>query len=128
MPVGRRYIGRAASADGFWTLEPVAIRLFCYYIKWPMKTTYARIKRDLTLQTRALDFDDAPEVFAGPVLEIEDNRRDYGEVRVQSIGHLQGRMVMVVWTLRGDARHIISMRHCNERERKNYGRHFQAIR
>ena len=27
---------------------------------------------------------------------------------------------MVVWTPRGDARHIISMRKCNAREREKY--------
>jgi uncharacterized protein len=30
------------------------------------------------------------------------------------------RMVMVVWTPRGNARHVISMRYCNARERKIY--------
>ncbi|MEP9375803.1 BrnT family toxin [Aquabacter sp. CN5-332] len=29
---------------------------------------------------------------------------------------LAGRVVMVVWTPRDAARHIISMRHCHERE------------
>ncbi|MFZ0604911.1 MAG: BrnT family toxin [Roseiarcus sp.] len=28
---------------------------------------------------------------------------------------------MVVWTPRGDARHIISMRKCNAREQTKYG-------
>jgi uncharacterized protein (DUF4415 family) len=30
-----------------------------------------------------------------------------------TVGHLDGRMVMVVWTQRGSARRIISMRECN---------------
>ena len=57
----------------------------------------------------------------GPVLELADSRQDYGEPRIQTIGYLAGRMVMVVWTPRGNARHIMSMRYCNDRERKTYG-------
>jgi uncharacterized DUF497 family protein len=86
-----------------------------------MKITFDPVKRAVTLQDRSLDFADAPLVFAGPVLEIEDGRRDYGETRIRTIGYLGVRMVMVVWTPRNKARHIISMRHCNDRERKTYG-------
>jgi uncharacterized DUF497 family protein len=32
---------------------------------------------------------------------------------------------MVVWTLREGARHIISMRKCNEREQKAYWEQFE---
>jgi uncharacterized protein len=45
-----------------------------------------------------------------------DDRKDYGEVRHQTYGFLGNRVVMVVWTDRAQARHIISMRHCHERE------------
>jgi uncharacterized DUF497 family protein len=31
-------------------------------------------------------------------------------------GRLDGRVVAMVWTQRGDARHIISMRHCHAKE------------
>ena len=87
-----------------------------------MKITYDPQKRADTLSSRALDFEDASEVFAGDVYEAEDNRRGYGEIRWLTVGFLNGRLVMVVWTPRGDARHIISMRKCNERERKKYFR------
>ena len=61
-----------------------------------MKITFDPVKRAATLQHRSLDFADASLVFAGPVLEIADNRQDYGEPRIQTIGYLAGRMVMVV--------------------------------
>jgi uncharacterized DUF497 family protein len=32
-------------------------------------------------------------------------------------------MVVVVWTQRGEARHIISMRKANEREQAKYGQY-----
>ena len=46
----------------------------------------------------------------------EDARFDYGEPRFTTVGVLDGRMVIVVWTPRGEVRRIISMRKANERE------------
>lgn len=86
-----------------------------------MRITYHEGKRALTLADRGIDFADAAKVFADRELTQIDRRRDYGEERYQTIGYLDGAMVMVVWTLRGDARHIISMRKCNDRERGRYG-------
>ena len=90
-----------------------------------MKITFDPAKRAATLQLRSLDFADASLVFAGLTMDVADRRQDYGEPRVQTIGYLAGRMVMVVWTPRGDARRIMSMRYCNDRERKIYGPHLQ---
>jgi uncharacterized DUF497 family protein len=77
-------------------------------------------KRAITLAQRGLDFADAAEVFAGPVFEQDDLRTDYGECRVITIGLLRTRMVVLVWTPRGAARHIISMRKANDREQQRY--------
>ena len=35
---------------------------------------------------RGFGFDYAAKIFIGPTLEAQDNRRDYGEIRVQAIG------------------------------------------
>ena len=77
-------------------------------------------KRDWTLAARGLDFADAEEVFAGPVVENPDDRADYGEDRFIAVGLLRGRMVVVIWTPRGDDRHVISMRKANDREQRRY--------
>jgi uncharacterized DUF497 family protein len=71
-----------------------------------------------------LDFADAPIVFAGVTLTVEDQRQNYGEVRFQTVGFLAERMVMIVWTPRDRERHIISMRKCNDREKKIYQEQF----
>ena len=63
----------------------------------------------------------AEEVFAGPALTVEDDRHDYGEDRFLTIGLLDGAMVVLVWTPRGGADRIISLRKANERERAQYG-------
>jgi uncharacterized DUF497 family protein len=81
---------------------------------------YDPAKREWTLLRRGLDFEEAQAVFAGPHFDFEDERTDYGERRVCTIGFLRRRMVMVVWTPRGRTRHIISMRKCNAREQKKY--------
>lgn len=66
----------------------------------------------------------AAEVSAGPTLTVEDDRQEYGESRFITIGFLDGAMVVLVWTSRGDASRIISMRKANERERRLYGPRF----
>lgn len=73
-------------------------------------------KRDTTLTERGLDFARAAEVFAGPTVTREDTRAAYGETRFITAGALDGRLVILVWTPRGAARRIISMRKANERE------------
>jgi uncharacterized DUF497 family protein len=45
-------------------------------------------------------------------------RQGYGEVRIITAGYLRGRFVVMVWTERGEKRHIISTRHGHEREEK----------
>jgi len=82
-----------------------------------VKISYDPGKRAITLAERGLDFNDAPKVFAGPTLRLPDERQDYGEVRYQTYGLLDDRLIMLVWTERGDTRHIISMRKCNAREK-----------
>jgi uncharacterized DUF497 family protein len=63
-----------------------------------------------------LDFAKAGDVFSGVEITIPDTRIDYGENRFITFGFLDARMVAVVWTHRGDARRVISMRYANERE------------
>jgi hypothetical protein len=93
-----------------------------------MRITLDSARRDWTLRKRGIDFADAVEVFAGPVYEKPDNRRDYGETRIVTAGFLRGRMVVVVWTQRGDARRIISMRKANDREKARFGKQFEEDR
>jgi uncharacterized protein len=81
-----------------------------------MRITFEAGKRAWTLKERGLDFADAAEVFAGLHTVLADERFEYGEHRFITAGHLRGRLVVIVWTPRGDARHVISMRYCHEKE------------
>jgi uncharacterized DUF497 family protein len=85
-----------------------------------MEITFDPAKRDLTFDERGLAFEDAAIIFEGRTLDMVDDRFDYLEERVITVGELAGRMVIVVWTQRGAARHIISMRKANEREQKRF--------
>jgi uncharacterized DUF497 family protein len=81
-----------------------------------MRITFDPAKRDKALAERGLDFADAGTVFQGVTLEVEDIRKDYGEVRVICYGMLAGRMVVIGYTPRGADRHVFSMRKANDRE------------
>lgn len=66
----------------------------------------------------------AEEVFAGETLTVEDDRQDYGKKRFITIGFLDKRMVILVWTPRDGTYRIVSMRKANEREQAIYGSRF----
>ncbi len=84
--------------------------------------SYDPEKRERTMQERGLDLARAIELFAGHHYSAEDLRKDYDEQRWISVGLLDDRMVVVVWTSRGTSeRRIISMRKANEREKARYG-------
>jgi uncharacterized protein len=87
-----------------------------------MKITFDPDKRESTLEHRGLDMAQADEVFAGPTITVDDDRKDYGEKRLITIGYLLRRMVVLVWTRRGVTRRIISMRKANEREQASYSK------
>jgi hypothetical protein len=91
------------------------------------RITFDPEKREWTLANRKIDFVDAEEVFAGETFDYPDERRDYGERRIITVGHFRGRMVVVVWTPRGDARHVMSMRKANEREKAKFAHRFGGV-
>jgi uncharacterized DUF497 family protein len=82
-----------------------------------VRITFDPAKRALTLDKRGLDFALAGLVFDARHMTRPNDRQDYGEDRFISIGHLGGDVVVLVWTPRGEARRIISMRKANGREK-----------
>lgn len=88
-----------------------------------MKVEFDPPKREKTLVERDLDFARADEVFKGRHFTAEDVRQDYHERRYITVGTLDECTVVLVWTPRGEARRIISMRKANEREKTRYARH-----
>jgi uncharacterized protein len=85
-----------------------------------MRIEFDVAKRDRTLHDRGLDMARADEIFVGATLTVADDRHNYGEDRFITVGFLDARMVVAVWTARRGARRIISLRKANEREQALY--------
>lgn len=77
-------------------------------------------KREKTLLDRGLDFADSCNVFQGLHFTALDDRFDYGEDRFITVGTIDDRVVVLVWTPRNEACRIISMRYANDREINRY--------
>ena len=88
-----------------------------------MQIEFNSQKREKTLAERGLDFARAAEVFAGLHFTGPDERTDYAEDRFITVGMLDARLVVLVWTPRGKVRRIISMRKANDREKTYYARY-----
>lgn len=82
-------------------------------------------KREKTLLELGLDFADSGKVFEGLHFNARDDRFEYGEERFITVGLLDDRTVVIVWTPRQDARRIISMRYANDREISRYKKHLR---
>jgi len=52
------------------------------------------------------------------LLQKQDDRKDYGEIRIQAIGQVDDNILFIVYTDRSSGRHIISARLANRKERK----------
>jgi uncharacterized DUF497 family protein len=89
-----------------------------------VKILYDPQKRDKTLAERGLDFEDAEVVFQGVTVEVQDERKEYGEVRIICFGLLKGRIVVIGYTPRGADRHVFSMRKANDREQTRLAPYF----
>lgn len=85
-----------------------------------MEIEFDPAKRDWTLRERRLDMAKAAPIFDGFHMSREDDREDYGEIRVVAIGRMGRKIVVCVWTERADRRRIISLREAEPDEREIY--------
>ena len=85
-----------------------------------MQAEWDEEKCRANLEKHGLSFDDAWQVLAGDTITIPDERYDYGEDRLITLGRLAGRVVVVVHVSRGENTRIISMRKANAREQEIY--------
>lgn len=85
-----------------------------------MKYEWDEAKNLVNIEKHGIDFDDAHELFEGDKLVIPDDRQDYGEKRMIAVGRINGRLVVGVYTQRGDTTRIISVRKANDREKERF--------
>jgi uncharacterized DUF497 family protein len=79
-------------------------------------------KREANLLKHKIDFSIALTIFADDCrMEKLDNRQDYGEERIQTIGKTdKGDLLFLTYTMREGACRIISARPANNKEKKLY--------
>ena len=67
-----------------------------------------------------IDFEDAKNIFLDPNRLEREDKRDYGETRIQLIGMVNQVVLFVVYTKRNGRCRIISARRANQNERRQY--------
>lgn len=80
----------------------------------PAKNARNVAEREIDLVHGAATFD-----FSTAIIAVDD-RHDYGEVREVAVGFIGPRLHVLVFTMRGEACHVISLRKANKREVKAY--------
>jgi uncharacterized DUF497 family protein len=89
-----------------------------------MRFTWSERKRAINIKEHGLDFIEAQRVFEGATYTFEDDRFDYGEQRLHTLGLLAGVPVSIVHTETADEIRVISFRKATKREARLY---FQEI-
>ena len=85
-----------------------------------MKCEWDEAKNRKNAAKHGLCFEDAELVLSGPCVAFEDDRFDYGEERLITLGFLSGRLVVIAHSPRDEGTRIISMRKGNRREQEIY--------
>lgn len=85
-----------------------------------MKCESDEAKNRKNMAKHGLSFEDAEGVLSGPCVTFQDDRFDYGEERLITLGLLAGRLVVVAHSPRDEGVRIISMRKGNRREEEIY--------
>lgn len=65
---------------------------------------------------RGISFEDAENFEFETAVVATDDRQDYGEIRELAVGFVGHRIHVLVFTMRGEACHVISLRKANKRE------------
>jgi|ERR1700732_4906446 uncharacterized DUF497 family protein len=75
-------------------------------------------KSELNLAKHGIDFEDASEVFYGPIILHQSDRNN--EERWVAIGHSDNRLIAVVFARRENVIRIISARRARKNEERDY--------
>lgn len=87
-----------------------------------MKLEWDRRKASRNAQEYGVDFEEAATVFSNPLaLIFDDEWHSHAEAREIIIGHSTNRRLLVIsFTMRGDAVRIISARLATTKEQRDY--------
>lgn len=77
-------------------------------------------KAESNFEKHGVDFIDAAQIFAGPVVEAIDDREDYGEERIRAIGRHDGETFVVIYTMRNGCLRLISAWKAGKNDRRKF--------
>ena len=90
-----------------------------------MRFEWNEDKNQINIRKHGLSLADGWKIFNAPMLTRLDDREEYAEERWIAIGLLDARVVVMVYTERGqDSLRIISLRKAKTCERKQYEQAF----
>jgi uncharacterized protein len=89
-----------------------------------VKIEFDSAKSARNAKERGLPFELTAELDWNAARVRPDERRDYGEERFLALVPMSGRLYVVCYCIRGDARRIISFRKANGREERVYAKAF----
>ena len=85
-----------------------------------MKLEWDEAKHEANRKKHRIDFRTASKAFLDPYVIEFDDRDASGELRHNAIGLVDGRMLFVTYTMRGDVIRIISARGAEPHEKRKY--------
>jgi uncharacterized DUF497 family protein len=86
----------------------------------PLQIEFDPDREARNVRLRGVSLARAETLLQGFVLDRVDDRRDYGETRIVAIGEIAGLEFTCVYTLRGVAYRVISLRRASRKERDVY--------
>ncbi len=77
-------------------------------------------KRRANIAKHGVDFPIAETFVWNTAIDVEDDRKNYGESRRVALGLVDSRLYVLIYTRRSRVCRIISLRKANDRERRYY--------
>lgn len=85
-----------------------------------MEFEWGSAEHERNLRTRDIGFDEAALIFEGEVIVWPDTRADHGEVRINAVGEVNGKILRVTYTMRGEVVRIITAWKANPKDRQRW--------
>ena len=91
-----------------------------------MEIEFDTNKNAANIRLRGLSFERVVDFDFENAVYRQDSRREYGEIRIRTLGFLDGRLHALVFTETAKGVRVISFRKANKREVKTYEQETQS--
>lgn len=89
-----------------------------------MEFIYDEAKNTSNIQKHGMSLSEAKLLEWDLLISTQDVRRDYGELRNIGFAPIENRVYCIVFTIRDNTIHVISLRKANKREVAKYAKNF----